>query len=272
MLEESIKELEQEEEERKREENNTSNESTDVSEAEGWLHSLGLCYHKVRIISFTRTSKHLQATDGDSKNAKKKNNKKTSKNKSGLSRANKKKPGMPNVSNDLSQKLYATMEKHKEVRFTCNVAFLVVQIHRETQETLQGNVHTADDFHFMCGHEPQRSPPGGLSVTLSSRREKKRLVLLFMLLLFWSLPYFTPTLVFALNGCGSFYIIVTWLDIKLDIQVLLSMAQPASLRCSQLTTWLSSARLPHPDSGEESRNQSATLQLGWNCVVWTGFR
>lgn len=33
VLEESIKELEQEEEERKREENNTSNESTDVSEA-----------------------------------------------------------------------------------------------------------------------------------------------------------------------------------------------------------------------------------------------
>uniref|UniRef100_A0A8C1ZEF4 histone acetyltransferase n=1 Tax=Cyprinus carpio TaxID=7962 RepID=A0A8C1ZEF4_CYPCA len=84
VLEESIKELEQEEEERKREENSTSNEST---------------------------------TKGDSKNAKKKNNKKTSKNKSSLSRANKKKPGMPNVSNDLSQKLYATMEKHKEVFF-----------------------------------------------------------------------------------------------------------------------------------------------------------
>lgn len=32
-----------------------------------------------------------------------------------MSRANKKKPGMPNVANDLSQKLYATMEKHKEV-------------------------------------------------------------------------------------------------------------------------------------------------------------
>ncbi|XP_051987706.1 histone acetyltransferase p300-like isoform X2 [Xyrauchen texanus] len=86
VLEESIKELEQEEEERKREENNTSCESID-------------------------------ATNGDSKNAKKKNSKKTSKNKSSLSRANKKKPGMPNVSNDLSQKLYATMEKHKEVFF-----------------------------------------------------------------------------------------------------------------------------------------------------------
>uniref|UniRef100_A0A672M223 histone acetyltransferase n=1 Tax=Sinocyclocheilus grahami TaxID=75366 RepID=A0A672M223_SINGR len=86
VLEESIKELEQEEEERKREENNTSSESID-------------------------------ATNGDSKNAKKKNSKKTSKNKSSLSRANKKKPGMPNVSNDLSQKLYATMEKHKEVFF-----------------------------------------------------------------------------------------------------------------------------------------------------------
>ncbi|XP_023685712.2 histone acetyltransferase p300-like isoform X2 [Paramormyrops kingsleyae] len=86
VLEESIKELEQEEEERKREENSTSSESID-------------------------------ATKGDSKNAKKKNSKKTSKNKSSLSRANKKKPGMPNVSNDLSQKLYATMEKHKEVFF-----------------------------------------------------------------------------------------------------------------------------------------------------------
>uniref|UniRef100_A0A671P7F0 histone acetyltransferase n=1 Tax=Sinocyclocheilus anshuiensis TaxID=1608454 RepID=A0A671P7F0_9TELE len=86
VLEESIKELEQEEEERKREENSTSNESVDT-------------------------------TKGDSKNAKKKNNKKTSKNKSSLSRAIKKKPGMPNVSNDLSQKLYATMEKHKEVFF-----------------------------------------------------------------------------------------------------------------------------------------------------------
>ncbi|XP_040842569.1 histone acetyltransferase p300 isoform X4 [Ochotona curzoniae] len=85
VLEESIKELEQEEEERKREEN-TSNESTDV-------------------------------TKGDSKNAKKKNNKKTSKNKSSLSRGSKKKPGVPSVSNDLSQKLYATMEKHKEVFF-----------------------------------------------------------------------------------------------------------------------------------------------------------
>lgn len=56
-----------------------------------------------------------QGTPSDSKNAKKKNNKKTNKNKSSVSRANKKKPGMPNVANDLSQKLYATMEKHKEV-------------------------------------------------------------------------------------------------------------------------------------------------------------
>jgi len=56
-----------------------------------------------------------QGSQGDSKNAKKKNNKKTNKNKSSISRANKKKPSMPNVSNDLSQKLYATMEKHKEV-------------------------------------------------------------------------------------------------------------------------------------------------------------
>ncbi|XP_077308681.1 histone acetyltransferase p300 [Lithobates pipiens] len=86
VLEESIKELEQEEEERKREENTVNDESVEVGK-------------------------------GDSKNAKKKNNKKTSKNKSSLSRGNKKKPGMPNVSNDLSQKLYATMEKHKEVFF-----------------------------------------------------------------------------------------------------------------------------------------------------------
>lgn len=58
----------------------------------------------------------LQGSQSDSKNAKKKNNKKTNKNKSSISRANKKKPSMPNVSNDLSQKLYATMEKHKEVQ------------------------------------------------------------------------------------------------------------------------------------------------------------
>ncbi|XP_062873052.1 histone acetyltransferase p300 isoform X2 [Trichomycterus rosablanca] len=86
VLEESIKELEQEEEERKREENSAENETADD-------------------------------TSSDSKNAKKKNNKKTSKSKNNTSRANKKKPGMPNVSNDLSQKLYATMEKHKEVFF-----------------------------------------------------------------------------------------------------------------------------------------------------------
>uniref|UniRef100_UPI00398F5417 CREB binding protein b n=1 Tax=Pristiophorus japonicus TaxID=55135 RepID=UPI00398F5417 len=86
VLEESIKELEQEEEERKREENSIPSEAPDGKK-------------------------------GDSKNAKKKNNKKTNKNKSSISRANKKKPGMPNVANDLSQKLYATMEKHKEVFF-----------------------------------------------------------------------------------------------------------------------------------------------------------
>jgi E1A/CREB-binding protein len=57
----------------------------------------------------------LQGAQAESKNAKKKNNKKTNKNKSSVSRANKKKPGMPNVANDLSQKLYANMEKHKEV-------------------------------------------------------------------------------------------------------------------------------------------------------------
>uniref|UniRef100_A0A6Q2YMD2 histone acetyltransferase n=1 Tax=Esox lucius TaxID=8010 RepID=A0A6Q2YMD2_ESOLU len=83
VLEESIKELEQEEEERKKEEN--------------------------------------VGTPGDTKNAKKKNNKKTNKNKSSVSRANKKKPGMPNVANDLSQKLYATLEKHKEVFFVIHL-------------------------------------------------------------------------------------------------------------------------------------------------------
>uniref|UniRef100_A0AAY4BYQ9 histone acetyltransferase n=1 Tax=Denticeps clupeoides TaxID=299321 RepID=A0AAY4BYQ9_9TELE len=86
VLEESIKELE-EEEERKREETTASIDSPEV----------------------------------DSKNAKKKNNKKTNKNKSSVSRANKKKCGVPNVANDLSQKLYATMEKHKEVFFVIHL-------------------------------------------------------------------------------------------------------------------------------------------------------
>ncbi|XP_032086357.1 CREB-binding protein [Thamnophis elegans] len=90
VLEESIKELEQEEEERKKEES-------------------------------TAASETIEGNQGDSKNAKKKNNKKTNKNKSSLSRANKKKPSMPNVSNDLSQKLYATMEKHKEVFFVIHL-------------------------------------------------------------------------------------------------------------------------------------------------------
>uniref|UniRef100_A0A674MBF3 histone acetyltransferase n=1 Tax=Takifugu rubripes TaxID=31033 RepID=A0A674MBF3_TAKRU len=90
VLEESIKELEQEEEERKKEENTAASETP-------------------------------EGAQGDSKNAKKKNNKKTNKNKSSLSRANKKKPGMPNVANDLSQKLYATMEKHKEVFFVIHL-------------------------------------------------------------------------------------------------------------------------------------------------------
>ncbi|KAJ7989327.1 hypothetical protein DPEC_G00303390 [Dallia pectoralis] len=89
VLEESIKELEQEEEERKKEENVASCETPE---------------HAV-----------------DSKNAKKKNNKKTNKNKSSVSRANKKKPGMPNVPNDLSQKLYSTLEKHKEVFFVIHL-------------------------------------------------------------------------------------------------------------------------------------------------------
>lgn len=74
-----------------------------------------------KTLTFSPLCAILQVTKGDSKNAKKKNNKKTSKNKSSLSRGNKKKPGMPNVSNDLSQKLYATMEKHKEVRRSLQV-------------------------------------------------------------------------------------------------------------------------------------------------------
>ncbi|XP_028310158.1 CREB binding protein b isoform X2 [Gouania willdenowi] len=90
VLEESIKELEQEEEERKKEESTASSEMT-------------------------------EGAHPDSKNAKKKNNKKTNKNKSSVSRASKKKPGMPNVANDLSQKLYATMEKHKEVFFVIHL-------------------------------------------------------------------------------------------------------------------------------------------------------
>ena len=68
-----------------------------------------------RLFVWTFLSIFFKGTPTDSKNAKKKNNKKTNKNKSSVSRANKKKPGMPNVANDLSQKLYATMEKHKEV-------------------------------------------------------------------------------------------------------------------------------------------------------------
>ncbi|XP_073409623.1 CREB-binding protein isoform X2 [Dendrobates tinctorius] len=88
VLEESIKELEQEEEERKKEESTAACETPEV-----------------------------EGCQGDSKNAKKKNNKKTNKNKSSMSRSNKKKTSMPNVCNDLSQKLYATMEKHKEVFF-----------------------------------------------------------------------------------------------------------------------------------------------------------
>ncbi|XP_073504360.1 CREB-binding protein isoform X2 [Phyllobates terribilis] len=86
VLEESIKELEQEEEERKKEESTAACETP-------------------------------EGCQGDSKNAKKKNNKKTNKNKSSMSRSSKKKTSMPNVCNDLSQKLYATMEKHKEVFF-----------------------------------------------------------------------------------------------------------------------------------------------------------
>nr|XP_048690961.1 histone acetyltransferase p300 isoform X8 [Caretta caretta] len=110
VLEESIKELEQEEEERKREEN-TSNESTDIL-LELWTPELDTVFQQQ-----SHPVPNTEVSKGDSKNAKKKNNKKTSKNKSSLSRGNKKKPGMPNVSNDLSQKLYATMEKHKEVFF-----------------------------------------------------------------------------------------------------------------------------------------------------------
>ncbi|XP_056442784.1 histone lysine acetyltransferase CREBBP isoform X3 [Gadus chalcogrammus] len=90
VLEESIKELEQEEEERKKEEN-------------------------------TATCETPEGTPSDSKNGKKKNSKKTNKNKGSLSRANKKKPGMPNVANDLSQKLYASLEKHKEVFFVIHM-------------------------------------------------------------------------------------------------------------------------------------------------------
>lgn len=85
----------------------------------------------------------LQVTKGDSKNAKKKNNKKTSKNKSSLSRGNKKKPGMPNVSNDLSQKLYATMEKHKEVRTGDKQAGLP-----KTLPTMAGMYDVAPDWNF----------------------------------------------------------------------------------------------------------------------------
>ena len=45
-----------------------------------------------------------------------------------MSRANKKKPGMPNVANDLSQKLYATMEKHKEVKPVLSFTLFIINI------------------------------------------------------------------------------------------------------------------------------------------------
>ncbi|XP_024001795.2 CREB-binding protein, partial [Salvelinus sp. IW2-2015] len=90
VLEESIKELEQEAEERKKEENVTCSDTP-------------------------------EGTPGDTKNAKKKNSKKTNKNKGSVSRTNKKKPGMPNVANDLSQKLYASLDKHKEVFFVIHL-------------------------------------------------------------------------------------------------------------------------------------------------------
>uniref|UniRef100_A0A4W5K687 histone acetyltransferase n=1 Tax=Hucho hucho TaxID=62062 RepID=A0A4W5K687_9TELE len=90
VLEESIKELEQEEEERKKEENVACSDTP-------------------------------EGTPGDTKNAKKKNSKKTNKNKGSVSRTNKKKSGMPNVANDLSQKLYASLDKHKEVFFVIHL-------------------------------------------------------------------------------------------------------------------------------------------------------
>ncbi|KAF4117002.1 CREB-binding protein-like [Onychostoma macrolepis] len=55
----------------------------------------------------TATSETTEGIQADRKNAKK----------SSASRANKKKPGMPNVANDLFQRLYATMEKHKKLFF-----------------------------------------------------------------------------------------------------------------------------------------------------------
>ena len=50
----------------------------------------------------------LQGSQGDSKNAKKKNNKKTNKNKSSISRTNKKKPSMPNDELNQTDLAYAT--------------------------------------------------------------------------------------------------------------------------------------------------------------------
>ncbi|KAF4110440.1 hypothetical protein G5714_009692 [Onychostoma macrolepis] len=64
------------------------------------------------------SSETTEGTKADSKNAKK-NNRKTNKNKRAVSRANKKKPGMPN--DDLSQKLYEKMKKHKEVFFVIHL-------------------------------------------------------------------------------------------------------------------------------------------------------
>ncbi|XP_006825042.2 CREB-binding protein-like [Saccoglossus kowalevskii] len=89
VLEESIKELDQEEEERK------------MAEA-------------AAAVSLQHDDSDLGKTG--SKKAQKKA-KKTSKSKSNSSRKNNKKSNFPQQGNSLSQKLYATMEKHKEVFF-----------------------------------------------------------------------------------------------------------------------------------------------------------
>ncbi|XP_034043531.1 CREB-binding protein-like [Thalassophryne amazonica] len=87
MLEQSIKELE--EEERQTEENAAACET-------------------------------LEGTPSDSKNAKKKSKNTASENKSSISETNKK-PWIPTTANHLSQKLYATMERHKEVFFVIHL-------------------------------------------------------------------------------------------------------------------------------------------------------
>ncbi|CAK8683675.1 unnamed protein product [Clavelina lepadiformis] len=101
VLEESIKELEQEEEDRKQAE---ANEQAAAEEA--------AC--QARLLKFTPLQSELKQGPTNAKHGKKQKTKKASSKKSSQRSAKKK---LPQVSNDLSDKLYQIMEKHKEVFF-----------------------------------------------------------------------------------------------------------------------------------------------------------